>query len=170
MEGEINNNVGGKMTMRQVKKSLYQSGFTLIELLVVVAIIATLSTVVYVALDPVTRFADARNSRRFNDVNNILTAIHEYIVDNDGSLPPGISTTEQQLGTCTSGGSTACPTAAATCLNLASTLARYLKSIPTDPAGGTAVTTNYSVVADTNNIVTVEACNAELSETIQVSR
>lgn len=156
--------------MRLAKRRHFQGGFTLIELLVVIAIIATLSTVVYVALDPVTRFADARNSRRFNDVNNILTAIHEYIVDNDGSLPPGISTTEQQLGTCASGGNTACPTAAAACLNLSSTLARYLKSIPTDPDGGIATTTNYSVVADSNNIITVRACNAELSETIQVSR
>jgi len=61
-------------------------GFTLIELLVVIAILAILATVVFVALDPATRFADARNSRRWNDVNSILTAVHECIVDNDGIL------------------------------------------------------------------------------------
>ena len=50
-----------------------KSGFTLIELLVVIAIIATLATVVFVALNPVQRFSDARNSRRWNDVNTMLT-------------------------------------------------------------------------------------------------
>lgn len=145
-------------------------GFTLIELLVVIAIIATLAVVVFVALDPVTRFAEARNSRRWNDVNSILTAVHEYIVDNDGQLPTGVSTTLQQLGTCSSGGATACSGAAAVCLDLSTPLAKYLKTIPIAPNGGTAATTNYSVVADSNNIITVTACNAELSETVEVSR
>ena len=44
-------------------------GFTLIELLVVIAIIATLAVLVYVALDPVRRFQESRNSRRWTDVN-----------------------------------------------------------------------------------------------------
>ena len=39
------------------------SGFTLIELLVVITIISILATIVFVSLDPVTRFADARNSK-----------------------------------------------------------------------------------------------------------
>jgi prepilin-type N-terminal cleavage/methylation domain-containing protein len=145
-------------------------GFTLIELLIVVTIIAILAVVVFVTLRPATRFADARNSRRWSDVANILTAIHEYIVDNDGDLPTGVSTTEQQLGTCSSGGSSVCTGAAAACLNLSTTLAVYLKSIPIDPGGGSAATTYYSVVADSNNIITVSACNAENGETIEASR
>jgi len=83
-----------------------KKGFTLVELLIVVAIIAILAVLVFVALDPVTRFSDARNSRRWSDVNSILTAVHEYIVDNDGALPAGLSVTESQLGTCGSGGGT----------------------------------------------------------------
>jgi type IV pilus assembly protein PilA len=145
-------------------------GFTLIELLVVIGIIAILATVVFVALNPVQRFADARNSRRFIDVNTVLTAIHEYIVDNNGALPAGITTTEKQLGTCTSGGNTACPTAQAACLDMSTTLAKYLKSIPLDPNGGTAGTTKYSVIVDANNIVTVKACAAENNVSVQVSR
>lgn len=145
--------------------------FTLIEILVVIAIIAILSVVVFVALDPVTRFADARDSRRVVDVNNILTAIHEYIVDNGGALPTGLTTgmTKAQLGTCASGGATLCTGAAAACVNLTTPLSPYLKSIPLDPADGVAATTAYSVVVDSNNIVTVEACSAEGS-TITVSR
>lgn len=147
-----------------------KKGFTLIELLVVVAILAILATVVFVALNPVKRFADARNARRFVDVDSILTAIHEYAIDNNGVLPAGIGLSEQQLGTCASGGGTPCTGAAAACLNIGTTLAAYLKSIPVDPNGGTAVATNYSVLKDANNIVTVKACNAEVGTTVQVSR
>lgn len=140
-----------------------QKGFTLIELLIVIAIIAILATVVVVALDPIQRFSDARNSRRWGDVNSILTAVHEYIVDNDGALPTGLTTgqTATELGSCGS------------CDNLSTPLAKYLKSIPTDPQGGTAVNTGYTVAVDSNNIVTVAASNAESPETsttLQVSR
>lgn len=145
--------------MRKTAAQL-KAGFTLIELLVVIAIIAILATVVFVALDPVTRFADARNSRRWNDVNSILTAIHEYIVDNGGDLPTGLTAGQAstELGSC------------GTCDNLATPLATYLKSIPEDPDGGDSVNTGYSVAVDSNNIVTVTADNAENSATIEVSR
>lgn len=138
-------------------------------------IIAILAAVVFVALDPVTRFAQARNSRRWNDVNSILTAVHEYIVDNDGALPTGLSAgmAVTQLGTADAGcEDCGCGVAAdcGACINLSTPLARYLASIPEDPSGGTAETTGYSVVVDANNIVTVSACNAELDETISVSR
>ncbi|OGC51736.1 hypothetical protein A2W32_02810 [candidate division WWE3 bacterium RBG_16_37_10] len=140
------------------KKS--QAGFTLIELLVVVGIIALLGTVVIVALNPVKRFADARNSRRWGDVNSILTAVHEYIVDNDGALPTGLATSQAatELGTC------------GTCDNLSTPLAPYLKSIPTDPDGGTAANTGYFAEVNANNIITISSANAENSETVEVSR
>jgi len=147
-------------------------GFTLIELLVVIAIIAVLATVVFVALNPSKRFTDARNSRRFSDSETILTAIHEFAVDGGGALPTGITTTEKQLGTCISGGATLCPTAQAVCLDLSggTLLGKYLKTIPIDPQQATGTTTTgYSVVTDTNGIVTVKACSAE-GITITVSR
>jgi len=151
---------------------LSQHGFTLIELLVVIAIIAILAVTVFVALDPVTRFADARNSRRYADTQSILTAIHEYIVDNDGSLPTGLSTSlaETQLGTCVSGGATLCSGAAAACVNLSTPLAPYLKTIPFDNQNGSAATTGYSVAVDSNNLITISACGAENSEVIEASR
>lgn len=150
-----------------------KKGFTLIELLVVIAIIAILAVVVFVALDPVTRFADARNSRRWNDVNNIQTAIHQYIVDNGGELPTGMSSgmAETQLGSCASGGNTLCSGAAAACLNLSSPLTTYLPTLPVDPdTDASSATTGYSVSVDANNIVTVRSCLAENGETVQVSR
>lgn len=156
-----------------MKKHLKSAkGFTLIELLVVIAIISILAVVVFVALDPVKRFADARDSRRWNDVNSILTAVHEYIVDNEGALPTGLSTSMSatQLGTCSSGGATLCSGAAAACVDLSTPLATYLKSIPIDPGtGAAAATTGYSIEVDANNIVTVTACSGE-NQTISVSR
>lgn len=150
-----------------------QKGFTLIELLVVIAIIAILAVVVFVALDPVTRFADARNSRRWTDVNSILTAVHQSIVDNDGSLPSGLTSgmSVTQIGTAVSGCDSSCTDATASaCVNLNAPLARYLKSLPTDPESGTAAETGYYIVVDTNNIVTVAACAPEGGEVVQVSR
>lgn len=164
----MKNNIAGPSTSSG-RRPVGDSGFTLIELLVVLVIIATLATIVFVALDPIQRFAQARNSHRWFDVNSILTAVHEYIVDNGGNLPGGISTTEKQLGTCSVGGGTVCAGADTACLDLSSTLAKYLKTIPIDPKGSSS-TTYYSVVSDLNNLVTVKACSAELSATIQVSR
>lgn len=148
-----------------------KKGFTLIELLVVIAIIAVLATVVFVALNPTKRFTDARNSRRYSDVETILTAIHEYAVDNGGALPAGIATSEKQLGTCVSGGATLCSTAAAACLDLSggTLLGKYLKAIPFDPQQTTGATTGYSVIVDANGIVTVKSCAAE-TVTITASR
>lgn len=151
-------------------RAVRNQGFTLVELLVTMGIITTLATLIFVSLDPISRFAEARNSRRLTDVNSILTAIHEYIIDNDGTLPAGITTSPKQLGTCISGGGTDCVGAAAACLNLSTDLSRYFKSIPLDPQNGTDATTNYAVWIDTNNIVTVAACSAELAETVEVSR
>ncbi len=135
-------------------------GFTLIEILVVVAIIALLATSVFVVLDPVTRFADARNSRRWNDVNSILTASHQYIVDKAGTLPTGLSsdTPRTEIGTC------------ASCIDLATPLSPFLAEIPQDPQHGDATNTGYFVTVDSNNIITISAENAENEEAIQVSR
>ncbi|MFA6249915.1 MAG: type II secretion system protein [Candidatus Shapirobacteria bacterium] len=146
----------------------YQKAFTLIELLVVISIIATLAAVVFVALDPAKRLKDARDSRRWNDVNTLLTAMHQYIVDTGGSMPPGVTSTASQLGTCASGGATNCTGAGTACLDIGGTLVKYLKSVPVDPKGS-AASTGYSVVKDTNNILTINACLSE-GTTISVSR
>lgn len=156
-------------------------GFTLIELLIVIAIISVLSVTVFVALNPAKRLKDSKDARRSTDVESILTAIHEYIVDNQGSLPTGLTAgmNEKQLnvGTTAGGGciiaTGGCAVAGASdCVDLSTPLVAYLKTIPQDPSltVGTTGVTNYSVGVDSNGIVTVKACNAEGGTNISVSR
>ena len=150
-----------------------KKGFTLIELLGVIGIISALTAVVFVALNPAKRFQDARNARRTTDADTILSAVHQYIVDNGGVLPGGMVTgTTYQIGTCASGGATLCVGATSICLDLGTTLGtnKYLKTNPIDPSTtASAATTGYSVVKDTNNLFTVNACLAE-GTTIAISR
>ncbi|MBI2337946.1 prepilin-type N-terminal cleavage/methylation domain-containing protein [Candidatus Daviesbacteria bacterium] len=156
------------------------AGFTLIELLVALTIVAILAVSVYVALNPAQRLKDSKDARRSTDVDSILTAVHQYIVDNKGSAPSNMpsGTNEQQIGT---GDATACPASVgkctsltAGCVNLGATgqLNKYLASIPVDPDTtlGTAASTGYSVKTDVNGIVTVTACHTDGATAISVSR
>lgn len=187
-----------KITTRIKNKknfTLLESGFTLIELLIVIVIISALAVTVFVALNPVKRTQDAREARRTSDVETILTAIHEYIVDNKGALPAGLTTgmAITQLGTAGAGcnlvaanvpaawttTSPTCQIAATACVNLTAPLATYLKAIPVDPKGATsgvtpitldATKTGFAVSVDANNIVQVTACGGEGSVPITQAR
>jgi prepilin-type N-terminal cleavage/methylation domain-containing protein len=151
-------------------------GFTLIELLIVVAIIALLASVVLVALNPVQRFRDARNAKRWTDINSLLTAVHECIVDNDGSTSTCIgSLTAGEKYEIVSSGSDGCDdictngTSDTHCADLDTNLAAYLKELPTDPGGVTSGHTEYEITIDSNNIITITACSAESPETYGVT-
>ncbi len=151
----------------------HKRGFTLLEILLTIGIIAVLATVVVVSLDPITRFEDARDSRRLADIQSILSAIHQYVIDNQGTYPAGIDTTERQIGSASSGCSLggACEVSGdGDCVDLDSTLERYLKDIPYDPETGSSSLTHYSVERDTNNIVTVKACDSTDDTIDSVSR
>jgi type IV pilus assembly protein PilA len=150
-----------------------QKGFTLIEILLVIGIIAVLATVVIVALDPAKRFADARDSRRLSDIQSILSAVQQYIVDNEGALPNGLDTEQRQIGTAAGGCSLSashCSVNPDYCLDLTTPLARYLKSLPYDPSNGSSSVTHYAIAVDTNNIVTVTACDSTDATIAAVSR
>jgi prepilin-type N-terminal cleavage/methylation domain-containing protein len=66
------------------KSSLHHRGFTLIEILVVIGMLAILTTVVLVAVNPLRQFAQARNSQRESNVAALLNAVTERIADNGG--------------------------------------------------------------------------------------
>ncbi len=73
------------------EKKADRRGFTLIELLIVIGIIGFLAAAVLVAVDPVKRIQDARDARRFAEVNGILNAILNKQVD-DRALYAGATT------------------------------------------------------------------------------
>lgn len=153
-------------------------GFTLIELLLVIAVIVALAVTVFVALNPATRLANARDARRTSDVDSLLTATEEYIVDHSGSLPPGIATTsDSMIGTCATSSAVSTGgcnvSAASTCFNASTTYTSYLSGSPMDPlsTNGTATSTDYAITeSSTTGIVTVKACGVEKLTQIWESR
>ena len=80
-----------------------KQAFTLIELLIVITIIAILASVVFIALDPLTRLRTARDTTRVEQMNEIKQAMALYLVDN-GHYPIEVqwasgSITSPTLGT-----------------------------------------------------------------------
>lgn len=56
-------------------------GFTLLELLIVITILAVLSSVVVIVLNPAELLKRARDSQRISDLSSIKTAISYYLVN-----------------------------------------------------------------------------------------
>jgi prepilin-type N-terminal cleavage/methylation domain-containing protein len=176
----IANNMLKAARSKTVKLSRSQSGFTLIELLVVILIIVSLAVTVFVALNPAARLKDSRDAKRTSDVDSILSAMHQHIVDAKG-ITTGLSLTslDKQLGTGTTGCAIAtgsCAVTATACVSLGgpTILGKYLATMPIDPTAGTTFTdakTGYAANMDANGIVTIKSCGVEGTiGTIQSSR
>jgi len=171
-----------RLKENKIMKYRNQGGFTLIELLIVIAIIAILAAVVFVALDPLTRFQDARDSARFSDVTEILSALKIDQVDNRGSYVWAVSNatagTEYQISnaTTTSACNTSCSAVASSgdCVNLSGLVTEgYLGSLPVSPNGDgswSSTLTGYYLVKASTGTVTVGACEAENTSSITVTR
>jgi prepilin-type N-terminal cleavage/methylation domain-containing protein len=154
----------------KIKKGANTSGFTLVELLVVIGILTVLLAITLVAINPLRQFAQADNTQRRSDVLALLNAVSEYAADNSGALPG-------TLGSATGSAETIASSTAAGNIDLCSDLVpTYLAELPRDPDNGsytscTTYDTQYTiVVSESSNRVTVAAPDAELSETISVTR
>jgi type IV pilus assembly protein PilA len=130
-------------------------GFTLIEVLLVIAILAILAAVVIVAINPAKQFGEAQNAQRRSDVRSILDAIHQYSIDNYGSLP----SEEIPSGSdCATEGAEIClPNISCTGVSLDELLVeeKYLTDLPTDPSSATDVGTGYYVFQNGNGRIGV---------------
>lgn len=141
-----------------------KKGFTLIELLVVIGIIVILAAIVLVAVNPGRQLATARNAQRSSDVNTILNAVNQYMVDHNGQTPDTFSDCSVGFSNIGSGG-----------VDLSAPLvATYVAKVPTDPGSstvdaGTPADTGYDICSSSTR-VTVSAPNAELDQVISVTR
>lgn len=170
--------------MKSLPKPL--RGFTLIELLVVIGVLTVLLAIVLIAINPARQFSQANNTQRRSDVNAILNAVHQYGADNKGDISalgiPTAPTVAAVIGSDTgqvdlcsiNGGDLLVPT--------------YIADMPLDPddsASSTQATgsetctdlgateiydTAYEIQEISTGRIFVSAPEAELSETIQVTR
>lgn len=162
-------------------------GFTLIELLIVIAIIAIIAGAIFVALDPLTRFKDSRDARRWSDVAAVLSAIKINQVDNKGAYDTAItaaaSSTWLMIGTAGAAcANTNCPTVTGTganyCIDLTNLVTKgYLGSIPVSPnesGSWTSSLTGYAFYrASSTGAISIKACevgNTTNNATISVTR
>jgi type IV pilus assembly protein PilA len=148
-----------------LKKS--KKAFTLIELLVVIGILAVLLAIVLIAINPQRQFEQANDTQRSSDVNAMLNAVHQYMVEQNGQLPAGIVEAETPI--------------ADTGVDLCLLVPDFIAALPVDPqsgidpvdaatcTAGTAYDTGYTIQA-TGNRVTVNAPDYEGDAPISVTR
>lgn len=177
-----------------MKKQQSTRGFTLIELLVVIAIIGILVAIIFVALDPAERFGQARDAVRQNDVQEILSAVKLYQVDNGGDHLASIDALTAGSVYMTVNGATMAAgcddnnaecttdvTADTSCVDISGLVTGgYLDDMPVSPEGevlwddGSAAGdegSGYTISVDADGIVTVRGCeNEQTTDEIKASR
>ncbi|MCB9802552.1 prepilin-type N-terminal cleavage/methylation domain-containing protein [Candidatus Nomurabacteria bacterium] len=147
-------------------------GFTLIELIIVVAIIGLLAAAAFVAVDPAKRIGKANDATRWADITAIADAIMKYTVDQNGTLPSGVSSAVADTtylltvagGSVTGKYCDALGSSTYNGLNISGDIvSAYIATMPIDPevtiSIANASSTSYYIVKDSNGRIKVGACN-----------
>ena len=137
-----------------------EKGLTLIELLIVIGILAILMAGIIVAVNPARQFSQARDVQRLSNLQAILSAITQNMVDNRGTFncAAGVIPTSTTTMSSAGGGYNICA-----CL-----VPLYLPSLPFDPSAGVYAdcsnyNTGYQIFQNTTTgRITVAAPAAEL--------
>ena len=174
------------MSKVNYQKSTISFGFTLIELLIVIAIIAILASVVFVALDPLTRFRDSRDATRMRDAISILDAIKIDQVDNGGTYITSVNNMVADLVYMINDGNIAsncddynsyCDVNVDNdgyCVDLSGLVTEgYLGDVPVSPNGEGSWNENYTgytLEKSSAGIIYVRACESENSPNIETAR
>jgi len=165
-----------------MKRLSENKGFTLIEILIVIGIIAILAAIVLVAINPARQFAQAHNTQRVSNVNAILNAVGQKLVDDKGSLKdcstniPQVDPVPNPLNGTT--GKKITSAAGSANVDLGCLTPIYIPALPFDPtdtgafwADATAYNTGYNIFKDVNGRITVFASSTELGvQIISVTR
>ncbi len=122
----------------------YTKGFTLIEFIITIAIIVVLSSMVILAINPISQMRKARNNQRDAHVNAIYLSLMEYR-SREGDFPACVTSTPSDVYAC-----------------LADLVPTYIASLPEDPDSGCEYQTGYFVKkSDATGRVGVSAQCAE---------
>ncbi len=155
------------------QKSL--KGFTLIEILVVVALIAILTAITFIAINPAKNFQDTRNAQRSADVTQILNAVTQFTSEQGNTVAMLTNAPGVAVPLCSATPLTLAPVGttltAGTYVTLEPDLVdEYIVGIPTDPLSTATVSHGYTICQTAAGRITIAAPLAEGGKVISVSR
>lgn len=143
-----------------------------------IGVIAILTSIVIVAINPTKQLSEARNAQRRADVNTILNATYQYAIDHDGSFTHGHSEQLSARATeiCNTGNqieiTDEIPVNCTDMIDLSDLTndGMYLIAIPADPQTADDRSTKYTINKNPDGTLTVAAPNAENGIPIAVTR
>lgn len=150
------------------------AGFTLIEILVVVALIAILTAITFIAINPAKNFQDTRNAQRSADVTQILNAVTQFTSEQGNTVAMLTNTGGIAIPVCPSTAPIGPVVSPAANVVLEPDLVdEFIVQIPSDPLADRAVDYGYTICQTSGGRITVAAPDIEpvgTTKVISVSR